>query len=472
MFPSSIPNPTIVGERSINLDIDIDGITINDTDEQSLKTKTSEIGERSFKRKRSPSPEKSTESSNQAKAIATLQLQYAQLKSLFENHMSNIQQQLFNLTSAIGNQNNNSSTTLDRTDFPPLSSSSNQTSYPVAPNQQNNQQSTTTIISNTNPSQRASNRVSYASIIADKRAEVHDGYKTLWENSTVYAKQQSRPAPKPGPSRFQAEQDTSVRLKFVSGFKFMPVKQLKTILFNCRFLMSKIHSVSWIGSFMVEFLIDADYTDRFDKTIREAKVLTLHNNYDPTITRNMTQINSTYALEKCAKRFQRILQVNQSEVVQKFYKSFIELTPRMGGFIVPSNPNNLPPAPASKPVTPQTNNNQEPPVIQLETEQDPIVEQMETVEELPVEKPPKTRTPDQDSDIVDEDLFTQPDQMETDQTKPIQQSAMESGAENPIQYTIQGVAATRIGDTFTDANGKTYTLEELTRQSQEEFNHF
>ena len=162
------------------------------------------------------------------------------------------------------------------------------------------------------------NRASFAEIVSKYSDDKQNGIKELLKNSRRFTKT----IPK---ARFDAEEKNKMRLIYISGLNFLPLSQVRKILYNSRFLMSKIHNLAWVGRIYLEVLVDDDYASTFEKKIKETEVLEIHEKLDPRKHLKDPSPEMTKIVEESfAIRVAKIMSYNRRENVRKFFSELCE----------------------------------------------------------------------------------------------------------------------------------------------------
>jgi hypothetical protein len=142
------------------------------------------------------------------------------------------------------------------------------------------------------------------------------GFKKLLENCT---KRQNTA------TRFPGEHDKAVRLMYVHGLSWMPLKQARQLFYESRFVMSKIYNIAWVGKTHLELLIDESYVESFTKSIDLTNgVLTLMKEFDPRMHgRDPSPEKQKEAAERFASRAASVIHNSMNTTTVNFFKAFV-----------------------------------------------------------------------------------------------------------------------------------------------------
>ena len=123
------------------------------------------------------------------------------------------------------------------------------------------------------PTMSGNARMSYAAIL--KKQNVEEGDKM---EAALASLASLRHGVTP---RFTPKPDEVQRL-YISGFTRMPIRELKSHLYNLRVRMKKVYNLAFVSRTTVEFLIAVDYVEPLKQKMNELSLRVLEN-YDPSM---------------------------------------------------------------------------------------------------------------------------------------------------------------------------------------------
>jgi hypothetical protein len=159
-------------------------------------------------------------------------------------------------------------------------------------------------------------RPSFAEIVAKHQPDRQAGIQALLAATRTNAppgRAPNRPASR-GP----------LKLLYVNGLNFITLREVRSLLYNARFLMSKIRNVSWIGRSHLEFLIESDYEVYFRQQITDLHVLSILEDFDARVhSKDPSPAALSDAQDRFAARVERILVNTHQEQVRSFFTNYV-----------------------------------------------------------------------------------------------------------------------------------------------------
>ena len=137
----------------------------------------------------------------------------------------------------------------------------------------------------------------FSTVLASFKPDAQAGVQKLLELTKSYGPKPIKPAP---PARFSFETATKTRTYYLSGFMFQKIRTIRDALYESRFLMSKIVSLSWIGKTILEFIVTDDYANYFCSQVSKINSINILTDFD---CRTNTLIKTSDAHNEAEERF-------------------------------------------------------------------------------------------------------------------------------------------------------------------------
>lgn len=126
-------------------------------------------------------------------------------------------------------------------------------------------------------------------------------------------------APKPVRPHFKAEDTFSYRAVYITGFAWEPVKRIREALYALRFQRSRIRNICWLGHYLLEVVVDAEYHHKFVDQVSAVPGLKLHADFSVTGSGAQDQ---EHAVDRFLARASKIAQTTKVGVVREFFTAW------------------------------------------------------------------------------------------------------------------------------------------------------
>lgn len=127
-------------------------------------------------------------------------------------------------------------------------------------------------------------------------------------------------APKPARPPYQAEEEYAYRTVYVKGFAWEPISTIRKALYSLRFFRSRIRNLSWLGHYVLEVVVDADYYLKFQDQVRAVPGLSVAEDFSPL--GGGTEEDKAQALDRFLARTDKIIQTTQVKLVRDFFMAW------------------------------------------------------------------------------------------------------------------------------------------------------
>jgi hypothetical protein len=126
-------------------------------------------------------------------------------------------------------------------------------------------------------------------------------------------------APKPVRPHFKAEDTFSYRAVYITGFAWEPVKRIREALYALRFQRSRIRNICWLGHYLLEVVVDADYHHKFLDQVSAVPGLKLQADFSVTGSGAQDQ---EHAVDRFLARASKIAQTTKVGAVREFFTAW------------------------------------------------------------------------------------------------------------------------------------------------------
>jgi len=128
------------------------------------------------------------------------------------------------------------------------------------------------------------------------------------------------------PANEKVSPDCPLVSVYASGFSRIPISQLKKHLFTMRFSLSKIVTLSYIGTSIIEFIIIQDYEKILIQKLKKLNFEVLEK-YDPTVPTNPLADQETKERIKsaCIQRVQRLADTVVLPSAKNFFEQWLNM---------------------------------------------------------------------------------------------------------------------------------------------------
>lgn len=129
-------------------------------------------------------------------------------------------------------------------------------------------------------------------------------------------------APKPPRPAFRAEEEHACRTLYVKGLQWEKTKVVRQALFALHFHRSRIRNLSWLGHYVLEVVVDADYHRRCKEQLLELPGVTVDDAFSPL--GGPSPEDQAQAMDRFVHRANKIIATTRVQSVRDFFTAWRE----------------------------------------------------------------------------------------------------------------------------------------------------